>query len=93
MFEVPGGCKVSGKRMLIDRSSLRHRTCDACKAEHRRANNRRIDARRKGERHAAKAEMPPPRCEHCGKVIEGAQRLTARHETRPWKRVTGRASS
>ena len=54
---------------------LRHRTCDACKAEHRRENHRRTDARRKAERHAAKAAMKTPRCEQCGEAITGAVRL------------------
>jgi hypothetical protein len=44
---LTGGCKVRGKQMLTDRSPLRHRTCDACKAERRRENHRRTDARRK----------------------------------------------
>jgi hypothetical protein len=66
MHEVIGGCKVCGKQMLTDRSPVRHRTCDACKAEHRRENHRRTDARRKAERHAAKAAMETPRCEQCG---------------------------
>jgi hypothetical protein len=75
MHEVPGGCKVCGKQMLTDRSSLRHRTCDACKAEQQRESNRRLAARRKAKRHAAKATMGVPLCEQCGKPIEGANRL------------------
>jgi hypothetical protein len=59
MHEVIGGCKICGKQMLTDRSPLMHRTCDACKAEQRREHNRRIDARRKAKRHAAKAKNGP----------------------------------
>ena len=78
MHEVLGGCKVCGKQMLTDRSPLMHRTCNACEAEHRRERNRRTDARRKAERDAVKAKMAPPRCEQCGKPIEGANLLATR---------------
>ena len=48
--------------------------------------NRGTDARRKAERHAAKAAMEAPRCEQCGKTIEGAIRLIS-HRYRPqWAR-------
>jgi hypothetical protein len=86
MHEVIGGCKICGKRVLTDRSPLVHRTCDACKAEHRRENTRRSNARRKAERHAAKAAMEPPRCEQCGKVIEGANRLIPHRNRLQWAR-------
>ena len=57
MREVIGGCKVYGKQMLTDRSPLRHRTCDACKAERRRENHRRTDARRACVRAVARTEV------------------------------------
>ena len=75
MHEVLGGCKMCGKRMLTNRSPLIHRTCEACKAECQRQSNRRLTARRKAERHAAKAAMQVPRCQQCGKAIKGANRL------------------
>ena len=78
MQEVYGGCKICGRRMLTDRSPLERRTCDACKAIQRREYNRRVDARRKAERDAVKAKMAPPRCEQCGKPIEGANLLATR---------------
>jgi hypothetical protein len=77
MHEVMGGCKICGGRMLTNGSPQVHRTCDACKVEQRREYNRKNDERRKAKRHAAKATMAPPRCEQCGKVIEGATRLIA----------------
>ena len=52
--------------------------CDACKAIQKRERNRRTDARRKAERDAVKAKMAPPRCEQCGKPIEGANLLATR---------------
>ena len=63
------------------------RTCDACKAEQRAQVHRRTDASRKAKRHAAKAKMAPPRCEQCGRVIEGATRLIV-HPVKPkqWAR-------
>jgi hypothetical protein len=73
--EVFGGCKVCGKRMITDRYPLVYRTCDACKLAQRQAHNRKHAALRKAERHAAKQAMRPPRCQHCGEVIEGAVRL------------------
>ena len=78
MQEVYGSCKICGRRMLTDRSRLERRTCDACKAIQRREYNRRVDARRKAERDAVKAKMAPPRCEQCGKPIEGANLLATR---------------
>jgi len=78
MYEVMGGCKICGRRMLTDRSPLERRTCDACKAIQRREYNRRVDARRKAERDAVRAKMAPPRCEQCGKPIEGANLLATR---------------
>jgi hypothetical protein len=75
MREVIDGCKVCGKRMLTDGNPLTLRTCDACKAEQQREQSRRLTARLKAERHAFKADMDVPRCEQCGKVIEGAARL------------------
>ena len=77
MREVMDGCKVCGRAMLTDGSPLIQRTCADCKARQRRESNRRLAARRKAERHAAKAEMKVPRCERCGKAIEGANRLAA----------------
>jgi hypothetical protein len=76
--EVYGGCNICGRRMLTDRSPLERRTCDACKAIQRREYNRRADARRKAERDAVKAKIAPPRCEKCGKPIEGANLLATR---------------
>jgi hypothetical protein len=78
MHEVMGGCEVCGRRMLTNGSQLVHRTCDACKAEQRRKYNRKNNARRKAKRHAAKAKMAQPRCEQCGKPIEGANLLATR---------------
>jgi hypothetical protein len=75
MEEVSGGCKVCGKRMLTDWYPLVKVTCDACKLAQRQARNRKMAAKRKAERHAAKAALKPPRCQQCGKVIEGAVRL------------------
>jgi hypothetical protein len=77
MREVIDGCKICGRRMLTDGSPLVHRTCDACKAQQRRETSRKVTARRKAERRAARAALPPPRCEQCGKVIEGAVRLAS----------------
>ena len=78
MQEVYGGCKVCGKQKLTDRSPRMHRTCDACKAIQKRERNRRTDARLKAARRAVKAKMAPPRCEQCGKPIEGANLLATR---------------
>jgi hypothetical protein len=75
MREVMDGCKVCGKRMLTDRSPFIRRTCDACKAERRRAHNRKLWAKRKATRLATKQAMAAPRCQRCGKPIEGAMRL------------------
>ena len=69
--------------MLTDHSPLIHRTCEACKAEQRREANRKTAARRKAERHAAKATMGLPRCKQCGDLIKGANRLTAPYDTAP----------
>jgi len=76
MQKVLGGCKLCGKPMQTNRSPLIHRTCDACKDEQLRESNRRLAARRKAKRHATKAALKPPRCQLCGKAIEGANRLT-----------------
>jgi hypothetical protein len=76
MQKVLGGCKLCGKPILTSRSPLIHRTCDACKDEQLRESNRRLAVRRKAKRHATKAALKPPRCQQCGKVIEGANRLT-----------------
>jgi hypothetical protein len=72
---VMGGCKVCGKRMLTHRSPLIHRTCDACKVKQRQADNRKLAARRKAARHAAKQKLPAPRCQQCRQLIKGAVRL------------------
>jgi hypothetical protein len=72
--EVMDGCKVCGKRMLTHGSMLIRRTCAACKAQQRRAHNRRLAARRKAERHAAKAKLALPHCQQCGSPIAGAAR-------------------
>ncbi len=69
------GRVVTGKRMLTNWYPLVHVTCDACKLAQRQAHNRRLAAKRKAERHAAKADMPAPRCEQCDKVIEDAMRF------------------
>ena len=82
MREVMDGCKVCGKPMLTNSSPLIHRTCAACKAEQRRESNRRLAARRKAERHAAKEPMGVPRCQQCGKPIEGANHWN----TKQWAR-------
>lgn len=76
--EVFGGCKVCGNRMLTYLYPLVKRTCEACKLEQRQTHHRKKAARRKAERHAAKANMPMPHCWHCGKVIEDAVRLDER---------------
>jgi hypothetical protein len=73
---VTDGCKVCGKRILTSGSPLIRRTCDACKADQRRARSRKQEALRKAARHAAKRAMGAPRCEHCGKSIKGAVRLS-----------------
>jgi hypothetical protein len=78
MEEVSGGCKVCGKRMLTDRKPLVRRTCAPCKLAQRQANSRKIDAKRKAERHSAKLDMRPPRCQQCGEFIQGAVRLDGR---------------
>ena len=78
MHEVYVGCKICGRRVLTNDSPLVRRTCDACKAIQKRERDRRTDARRKAERHAVKAKMAPPRCEQCGKPIEGANLLATR---------------
>ena len=78
MHEVMGGCKICGRRMLTNGSPLVRRTCDACKAIKKRERNRGTDARRKAARRAVKAKMAPPRCEQCGKPIEGANLLATR---------------
>ena len=83
MREVFDGCKLCGKRMLTNRSTLIHRTCAACKVQQRRAAHRKTAARRKAVRHAAKAAMPVPRCQQCGKAIGGAARLA---DLRRWGR-------
>ena len=75
MQKVVVGCKLCGKRMLTHLSPLFKRTCDACKAERRREENRKLAARRKAQRHAAKAALKPPRCQQCGKPIRDANRL------------------
>jgi hypothetical protein len=77
MREVIDGCKYCGERMLTDGNPLVVRSC---KAKHRREHNRKTAERRKAERHAAKEEMGVPRCEQCGKAIEGAMRLTASYQ-------------
>ena len=78
MQDVYVGCKICGRQMLTNGSPLVRRTCDACKAIQKRERNRRTDARRKAERDAVKAKMAPPRCEQCGKPIEGANLLATR---------------
>jgi hypothetical protein len=75
MREVMDGCKVCGKRMLTDRSPFIRRTCDACKAARRRAHNRKLGVKRKATRLAIKQAMAAPRCQRCGKPIEGAMRV------------------
>jgi hypothetical protein len=75
MQKVLVGCKLCGKRMLTHLSPLFKRTCDACKAERHREENRKLAARRKAQRHAAKAALKPPRCQRCGKLIRDANRL------------------
>jgi ferredoxin len=78
MHEVMGGCKICGRRTLTNGSPLVRRTCDACKAIKKRERNRRTYARRKAARRAVKAKIAPPRCEQCGKPIEGANLLATR---------------
>ena len=68
-----GGCKVCGKRMLTPELPLIRRTCEDCKAEQAREHNRKVAARRKAERHAAKQKLGKPRCEQCGKPIKGGR--------------------
>jgi hypothetical protein len=75
MQKVLVSCKLCGKRMLSHLSPLFKRTCDACKAERHREENRKLAARRKAQRHAAKAALKPPRCQRCGKFIRDANRL------------------
>ena len=75
MQKVLVGCKLCGKRMLTHLSPLFKRTCDACKAERHCEANRKLAVRRKAQRHAAKAALKPPRCQHCGKLIRDANRL------------------
>ena len=75
MHEVMGGCKICGKPVP---TIGRRQTCDACKAIQKRERNRRTDARLKAARRAVKAKMAPPRCEQCGKPIEGANLLATR---------------
>src|ERR1700754_653356 len=75
MQKVLVGCKLCGKRMLTHLSPLFKRTCETCKAEQHREASRKLAARRKAQRHAAKAALKPPRCQHCGKLIRDANRL------------------
>ena len=77
-------CEQCGKTIEGAIRLISHRY--ACKAEHRRENHRGTDARRKAERHAAKAAMEAPRCEQCGKVIEGANRLIPHRNRLQWAR-------
>ena len=84
--EVMGGCKVCGKRMLTPDSPLIRRTCEGCKAEQAREHNRKVAARRKAERHAAKQKLGKPRCEQCGKPIKGAVRLDFTRRGPRWTR-------
>ena len=86
MRKVMNGCKVCGKRMLTDGSPLIHRTCDDCKLDRSREANRKTAARRKAERHAAKAKLDVPDCEQCGKAIEGAVRIDGSHGRPRWAR-------
>src|SRR5262249_52844625 len=72
-----GGCKVCGKPMRTNGSPLVYRTCHDCRAERQREQNRRLAAKRKAERHARKQVAGVPRCQHCGKPIEGAVRFSA----------------
>jgi len=75
MREVKDGCKLCGKRMRTYGSILVRRTCDACKAKQVREASRRTEVRRKAQRHAAKAKIQQPHCQHCGKAITDAFRL------------------
>jgi len=75
MQKVLGGCKLCGKGVLTHLGPLFKRTCDTCKAERHREENRKLAARRKAQRHAAKAALKPPRCQRCGKLIRDANRL------------------
>jgi hypothetical protein len=86
MREVLFGCEYCGKRMLTDGNPLTYRSCDACKAKHRREGSRRQAADRKARRHAFKAAMGVPRCELCGKTIEGVVRLTLVKSQWQWAR-------
>ena len=72
--------------MLTDGNPLVMRTCDECKAKQHREQISRLTAIRMAERHAAKQDMPPPRCEHCGKLIEGAARLALVQRRWQWAR-------
>jgi hypothetical protein len=83
MQKVLVGCKLCGERMLTPLSPRFKRTCDTCKAERHREENRKLAARRKAQRHAAKAALKPPRCLQCAKLIRDASRLE-RHGT--WAR-------
>ena len=85
MREVMDDCKVCGKPMLTNSSPLIHRTCAARKAEQRRESNRRLAVRRKP------SAMPPrsqcvPRCQQCGKPIEGGNWLNFHWNTKQWAR-------
>jgi hypothetical protein len=60
-----------------------NRTCNACKVKQRREYSRKLAAKRKAERHAFKAEMSVSRCQHCGKPIERATRLSLETEPKP----------
>ena len=77
LVDVMWGCKVCGRRMRTHGSPLVYRTCDKCKANQRRAQSRKLAAQRKAERHARKQAAGVPRCQHCGKPIEGAVRFSA----------------
>src|ERR1700752_2389314 len=75
MQQVLVGCKLCGKGMLTHLSPLLNRPCDTCKAEQHRDALHKLAARRKAQRHAAKAALKPPRCQQCGKLIRDANRL------------------
>jgi len=82
LVDVMGGCKICGRRLRTRGSPLVYRTCDDCKAKQRREQSRRLAAKRKAERHVRKQVAGVPRCQHCGKPIEGAVRFSRRdHET------------
>jgi hypothetical protein len=84
--EVIGGCMFCGAIVLTDRYPLRPKACDACKAAHRAANNRKGAERRKAARHALKRAQDPPQCLHCGKLIKGAVRFAAGSDDALWAR-------